>query len=67
MYAEFVDVTQPAAWDFLPGSIQFRELYDMATDPWQLHNLYDTASPTVKADLAARLAAVYTCSSTACP
>ena len=67
MYAEFVDVSEPAAWNFAPGSIEFRELYDMAKDPYQLHNLYASASQAVKDEMSQRLRQAYSCSGTTCP
>jgi arylsulfatase A-like enzyme len=43
-----------------------RELYDLVRDPFELQNISDTASRSVLADLAARLAALRRCGGGAC-
>ena len=39
LYAEFVNVSDPAAWLFDPATINFYELYNMSADPFVLHNM----------------------------
>lgn len=39
LYAEFIDVSNPDAWDFEPDTINFYELYNMTDDPYALHNM----------------------------
>jgi arylsulfatase A-like enzyme len=43
-----------------------RELYDVAKDPYQLHNLQASADPELLARLAARLAALKACAGASC-
>ena len=43
-----------------------RELYDLATDPWELHNIASAASPTLLASLHARLLALEACHGATC-
>ena len=40
LYAEFVDVSNPASWFFYPSTINFYELYNMTADPFALENMY---------------------------
>lgn len=42
------------------------ELYDNVNDPYQLQNIYQTSSPSLQADLTARLQALETCSGQSC-
>ena len=39
----------------------------MRVDPYQLHNLYSTASQAIKDELAIKLAQAYTCRGADCP
>jgi N-acetylglucosamine-6-sulfatase len=43
-----------------------RELYDLAKDPYELSNIYETAAPTLVAELGAQLAALKDCSGDGC-
>lgn len=53
------------------GSVVFREHYDLATDPWELENLYGDADPANDpangAELQERLSAARSCIGAACP
>lgn len=53
------------------GAVTFREYYDLAADPWQLHNLYGDADPANDPpngpELHERLAQARTCTAAACP
>jgi hypothetical protein len=61
-YAEFADVLNPAAWDFAPDQINFRELYDVAAgDYFMLHNIFDAASDAMKLALHTRLQTAIKC------
>ena len=43
------------------------ELFDLRRDPWHLHNLYDAANESLKAQLHQRLATWHTCKEDSCP
>jgi len=60
LYAEFVNVTDPLSWNFR-ADVQFRALFDLAVDPWQLKNIYSTSSDQVKDQLHNQLLATDTC------
>lgn len=61
MFAFFVDVTNPLAWDFAPDQINFRELYDVTNDYYMMENLYPQASDELKKALNERLFAIIKC------
>lgn len=63
LYAEFTDLSDPAAWNFPEDRISFYEFYDIRRDPYQLHNLYYTSevSADLRAELAARLQRLVHC------
>ena len=61
-YFEFTDVE--ADWGFERPS--FFELYDMLSDPAQLHNVYAAAPIALRDNLAARVRAQYGCIASAC-
>ena len=61
-YFEFTDVE--ADWGFERPS--FFELYDMLSDPAQLHNVYAAAPVALRDNLAARVRAQYGCVASAC-
>ncbi len=42
------------------------QLYDLAKDPWELHNIAATADPALLRNLDTRLEAMHTCSGTNC-
>ena len=55
-------------WKFAEGSLyQHYELYDISTDPYQMHNLFATTDHTTKAALHAQLAEYWNCRGSACP
>ena len=62
LYAEF---TAAPDWQF--DAVDFRELYDLSTDPFQLHNLWPNASDGVRAKYRADMDTVWGCKGTACP
>ena len=43
-----------------------RELYDVAADPYELHNIVTTASPSLVHSLATELAALEHCKAAGC-
>jgi hypothetical protein len=43
-----------------------RELYDLSIDPYELQNLYETADPTLDAQLESRLEALSDCAGQTC-
>jgi N-acetylglucosamine-6-sulfatase len=55
-----------ARWTYAKHDSGAIELYDMRSDPWQLENIYDTANPTLKQDLAAKLKALKSCAGAEC-
>ena len=60
LYAEFTAV---ADWQF--QNVSFHEIFDLDSDPHQLHNLYNTTSPAVRQQLAAQVAEQWRCAGTA--
>ena len=44
-----------------------KELFDLTTDPFELHNVYNETAPAVREKLAARLRQYYPCKGGACP
>ncbi len=55
-------------WTFAEGErLQHYELYDIAQDPYQLHNLYESTDPVTRAALHAQLATYWQCKGSACP
>ena len=61
LYAEFADVSNPAAWDFAPAQINFRELYNMSSDPFMLRNIYHEVHESLTQRLHARLQKAIKC------
>ena len=45
---------------------EFYEFYDMNTDPWQMHNIYDKVDPQLKQRLTGKLRQLFTCRGTDC-
>lgn len=62
LYAEF---TTNDNWDYKKPA-DFFEYYDLATDPFQLHNAYNTLSAAEKSDLHNRLITLYNCRGPTC-
>ena len=58
LYAEF---TAAPDWGF--EAVDFRELYDLSTDPFQLYNLWPNASAGVRAKYRADMDTVWGCTS----
>ena len=55
-------------WKWAEGApLQHYELYDVAADPHQMHNLFDATPEAQKAALHAELAAYYACRADTCP
>lgn len=54
MYCEFAD------------NENFIEYYNLANDPWELDNVFDTLSPTKKSELAQKLEAYRQCDGATC-
>lgn len=61
LYAEFVDVTNPLAWNFEEDQVNFRELYNVKQDYFMMDNLYSSASKATKQSLRQRLQAAVNC------
>eukprot|EP00041_Stephanoeca_diplocostata_P025266 m.657476 g.657476 ORF g.657476 m.657476 type:complete len:563 (-) comp22713_c0_seq8:2129-3817(-) len=61
LYAEFTDVSDPAAWNFAPESINFYELYNVTSDYFMLNNIYPSASQPLREYLHTRLQAAIKC------
>jgi hypothetical protein len=67
LFAEFSDVSIAADWSFPPSGIEFTEYYNMQTDPYQLHNLFNVTSQGVLEVLRQRIQQLFTCQGNACP
>ena len=63
LFAEFTNLTD---WDFEREDI-FTEMFDMTSDPWQIHNVAATADQGLVRELRARLRSLWTCKAAACP
>ena len=51
-------------WNFL--SVMFYELFDLNTDPWQMHNIYDRQNKSYKDALRTRVAHEWYCAGATC-
>jgi len=53
-------------WDqeYIFDKVDFNEYYNLATDPWQKKNLWQSAPPSLKASLQAEVQAMYECRGT---
>ena len=60
-YAEYTDVRD---WSF--DKVYFRELYDVRADPFQLRNIWPTASTATQAELHALLRREFACKGASC-
>ena len=49
------------------SSVDFYELFDLAKDPFELHNIYNASSPKLKATLHSMVREFYECAGAACP
>jgi N-acetylglucosamine-6-sulfatase len=61
LYSEFTDVTLKKDWDFADGTINFFELYNCTTDPYQMHNLYKQIPASTQALLHDRVKRSFVC------
>jgi hypothetical protein len=61
LFAEFAELQD---WGF--GAPYFVELYDQRLDPYQQHNIIDSASPALKSELHSRLRRAFECSGASC-
>jgi hypothetical protein len=61
LYAEFVDGNDPAGYDYAPAAINFRELYNVSSDYYMLHNVYHEATDGLKSLLHDRLQLAIAC------
>lgn len=61
LYAEFTDVTEKKNWDFAEGTINFFELYNVTSDPYQMHNIYGHVSAATQALLHDRVKKSFVC------
>ena len=61
LYAEFVDGNDPAGYDYAPAAINFRELYNVSSDYYMLHNVYHEATDSLKSLLHDRLQLAIAC------
>eukprot|EP00040_Diaphanoeca_grandis_P014408 m.73070 g.73070 ORF g.73070 m.73070 type:complete len:581 (-) comp24519_c0_seq1:34-1776(-) len=49
------------------STIDMFQLFDLAVDPYELHNVYNETSPEIREALAKKLRAFYPCTGFACP
>ena len=63
VYSEFTDFRLNWRWQHPP---QEYELYNLEDDPFQLHNIYNTSSPALRARLHAQLDALWHCRHASC-
>ena len=61
LYAQFTAVKD---WHF--ENVSFHEMYDLDKDPYQLDNIYSSASPALLANLTKVLEAQYNCAAETC-
>merc|ERR1712232_290891 len=61
LYAEFVDVRNPLAWDFAEDQVNFRELYNVKEDYFMMNNLINTAPKQLTKSLSKRLQSAVRC------
>jgi N-acetylglucosamine-6-sulfatase len=61
-----LDGIRTTAWTYVEYGTGERELYDLASDPYQLDNVVETADPALVAALAARLAELRICRGAGC-
>lgn len=62
----YAETTSLEDYDFAVPSKFHLELYDLDTDPHQLHNLANQAPPSTLEDLATRLQAAWSCRGATC-
>lgn len=61
LYAEFVDVLNPLAWDFAEEQVNYRELYNVKEDYFMMNNLINSAPDSLKKTLSQRLQSAVRC------
>eukprot|EP01060_Flectonema_neradi_P003729 TRINITY_DN1242_c1_g1_i1.p1 TRINITY_DN1242_c1_g1~~TRINITY_DN1242_c1_g1_i1.p1 ORF type:complete len:536 (+),score=103.61 TRINITY_DN1242_c1_g1_i1:44-1651(+) len=54
-------------WKWNQSTIQYRELYDVEADPYQIHNIYESSDQGIKSSLQQQLSDYYKCSGLSCP
>ena len=68
LYAEFQHGNaDQAPVNFGASSVNFHEVYDVAADKWQMHNLYNSTAPATLQAMHAKLRAFFDCAGDACP
>eukprot|EP00755_Sulcionema_specki_P008823 Sspe_Gene.6071::Locus_2034_Transcript_2_2_Confidence_0.667_Length_1869::g.6071::m.6071/K01137/GNS; N-acetylglucosamine-6-sulfatase len=60
-YAEYTNVHD---WDF--ANVTWHELYNLTSDPWQLHNIYNDVPQALRDHLHSRLWKEWTCKGESC-
>ena len=60
---QYIEYDPTWQWNTTDGykGLQHYELYDIAADPYQMANVYNSTSDAVKAELHERIAAYYAC------
>ncbi len=66
-YVEYDPAWKFQSTDPTGAGLQHYELYDVATDPHQMHNIYGKASVATKTALHAQLTAYFGCRGASCP
>jgi hypothetical protein len=61
----YVEMTTSTDWWY--DQINFRELYDMDKDPYQLINIFDNTPAATKQALATQMATEWKCKGVDCP
>jgi len=61
LYAEFVNVNNPLAWDFDVEQVYFRELYNVSQDFYMINNIVDAVPEDFRQELSKRLHAALSC------
>eukprot|EP00730_Choanoeca_flexa_P010995 TRINITY_DN2210_c0_g1_i2.p1 TRINITY_DN2210_c0_g1~~TRINITY_DN2210_c0_g1_i2.p1 ORF type:complete len:519 (+),score=99.21 TRINITY_DN2210_c0_g1_i2:179-1558(+) len=64
LYAEFTDFR--TNWNFDDSGIDFYEYYDVDSDPYQLHNIYNTLNNSYKEQLHNYLVSAWKCQGSDC-
>jgi N-acetylglucosamine-6-sulfatase len=62
--AKYVEFVNSSNWDHIGPALEF-ELFDLDADPWELKNVYSSATDKVKTDLNQRVDKLFRCRGTA--